>query len=215
MPSKSLQAFQTLLGKVDQLISIHGQLQSGPGRRHGQDAIHRAGVVLVVAAWESYVEQVLIESFAAIEADAGLGVGASTAIPVPAWARHAIGLRKVEVTKSAKRFHTPDAAGVRDLMLESLGFNPLSHWHWRNGPRQWDEDEVRKRLNAWVTVRHTVAHGAPLPTDVEWIKDSQGRPRLHLPLLKECRKCFAHVAQQTDSALETFLKTTHGVAAPW
>jgi hypothetical protein len=62
MSSGSLGECTNLLGSVDQLIIIHGKLQQGRGRRHEQDAIHRAGVVLTVAAWQAYIEKVLTEA---------------------------------------------------------------------------------------------------------------------------------------------------------
>ena len=43
MPSNAHKQFTELMGYVDQLIGIHGKLQQGKGRRHEQDAIHRAG----------------------------------------------------------------------------------------------------------------------------------------------------------------------------
>ncbi len=72
MPSVASQNFAQLVGFVDQLIMIHGRLQAGRGRRHEQDAIHRAGVVMMIAAWESYVERVVLEGFLAIETSAGI-----------------------------------------------------------------------------------------------------------------------------------------------
>lgn len=55
--SNAQSKFMEQLGLVDQLITIHGKLQTGRGRRHEQDALHRAGVVLTVAAWQAYVEK--------------------------------------------------------------------------------------------------------------------------------------------------------------
>jgi hypothetical protein len=212
MPSSALQRFAKMMVHVDQLINIHGQLRGGPGRRYEQDALHRAGVVFVVAAWESYIEQVLIEGFAAIERDAGAGVGAAAA---PNWARHALGLRKIEIARAAKRLNTPDATGVRDLLRETLGFNPWDIWQWQARRRQWNAEEMRRRLNGWLQVRHSIAHGSELPTNVEWCMDTRGRPCLNLPQLRECRKYFNYIAKQTDDALRAFLVREHGVVNPW
>lgn len=210
MPSSALDQFDKMMGHVDQLISIHGQLRGGPGRRYEQDALHRAGVVFVVAAWESYVEQVLIEAFSAIERDASAGTTAA-----PNWARHALGLRKIEISRAAKRLNTPDATGVRDLLREALGFNPWNVWEWHVGPRQWNSEEMRRRLNGWLQMRHCIAHGSELPNDIEWCQDSRGRPCLNLPQLRECKKYFNYIAKQTDGALRQFLTNEHGVANPW
>src|SRR5262245_3190451 len=110
MPSQAQQQFALLVEHVEQLITIHGKLQQGRGRRHDQDALHRAGVVMTVAAWESYVEKIVLEALDVIEASAGVAAG--TAAPgaiVPAWARHSFALRRAEIAKGVKRFNTPDA----------------------------------------------------------------------------------------------------------
>jgi hypothetical protein len=215
MASNAIGHFQTLTGYVDQLITIHGRLQAGRGRRHQQDAIHRAGVVLVVAAWESYVEQVVLESISAIEIDAGVGGAVPPGNPIPNWARHVFASRRAEVTQVVKKFNTPSAVNVRDLLNETLEFQPWPHWAWHAGRRQWDQEEVRRRLNTWLDVRHSVAHGGPLPPDVPWLNDPQGRARLTLRLLVECKSLFSYVSQRTDAALRDHLIHHYHVAAPW
>lgn len=197
-----------MLGFVEQLIVIHGKLQEGAGRRHEQDAIHRAGVVMTVAAWEGYIERSVLEALDAMEANAGVG-GA------PSWARHAFALRRADIKRSVKKFNTPNAVNVRDLYLESLEFNPHPHWVWHVGPRQWNDKTTRDRLDSWLLVRHSVAHGVLLPSDIPWIQDPQLRPRLTLALLKECKRFFEHVAARTDAALAHHLANHHGVANAW
>lgn len=215
MPSNALNTFTQLIGYVDQLIHIHGRLQAGPGRRHEQDALHRAGVVMTVAAWESYIERLVMEGLGAIEHNAGVAAGAAPAAPVPAWARHAFALRRAEIANSVKRFNTPKDSSVRDLLLESLEFNPWPHWNWHAGPRQWAEADMRRRVNEWMDVRHSVAHGFALPTNIQWIQDAHHRPRLTLGLLNECRAFFTHLAEQTDAALSMHLHNHHGIPVPW
>lgn len=65
--SEARSSFETQLALVDQLIAIHGKLQAGRGRRYEQDALHRAGVVLTVAAWQAYVEKVIGEALDLID----------------------------------------------------------------------------------------------------------------------------------------------------
>jgi RiboL-PSP-HEPN len=213
MPSDANSQFAQLIGFVDQLVAIHRRLQTGRGRRHQQDALHRAGVVMTVAAWESYVEKVVLEAVQAIGNSGGLG--GSSGSTVPAWAKHSFALRQAEIAGSVKRFHTPNSTNVRDLMDDALGFKPWPHWSWHVGPRQWDESTMRRRLDDWVRIRHSVAHGFPLPGDVPWLRNGNGPPRLTLSLLQECQKFFSHLVNQTDSAIAGFLSSHHGMLAPW
>ena len=215
MSSQAQKTFGDLLEYVNQLIAIHEKLQTGKGRRHEQDAIHRAGVVMIVAAWESYVEKIVLEALDSLENSAGVTSGTITATPVPAWAKHSFALRRAEIAKNIKRFNTPNDVATRDLLRDSLEFNPLPHWSWYAQRRQWDPREMRDRLNNWVLIRHSVAHGFPLPSDINWIHDEKGRARLTLTLLRECKKFFERLVAQTDQAFAHFLMTHHGILKPW
>jgi|TARA_B110000093_G_scaffold177982_1_gene215855 hypothetical protein len=62
MPSVSFLKFESnMLTDVERIIASHGQLNhSGKGRR-GLGHITRSGVLMLCAAWESYVEEVMLE----------------------------------------------------------------------------------------------------------------------------------------------------------
>lgn len=210
MASSSLAGFNGQLSQVGQLVEIHGKLQGGRGRRHKQDAIHRAGVVMTVAAWQAYVEKILTEGLDKIAADVK-----DPAAAAPNWAKHTYLMRRASLLNTVKKFNTPNDVNVRDLFMEALDFNPWASWEWRQGRRQWDAVEVRRRTNTWVLVRHSVAHGFPLPTDVPWLQDGNGHARLTLGLLKECQSHFTHLATQTDRAFSGHLVAHHGMVAPW
>ena len=208
--SQALVNFLEQLGLVDQLIEIHGKLQNGRGRRHEQDALHRAGVVLTVASWQAYVEKIVAEALALMDADIRAPANAT-----PAWAIHTFQLRRAAVLNAVKKFNTPDDVRVRDLFQDSFGFNPWSSWEWRQGPRQWTEAETRRRTNTWVLVRHSIAHGFSLPSDVNWLQGANGHARLTLSLLNECRKHFVFLAERTDHGFRSHLANAHGIANPW
>jgi hypothetical protein len=63
MPSSALIKFENnMLVDVDRIIQSHGQLNhDGMGRR-GLGHITRSGVLMLCAAWELYLEELLIES---------------------------------------------------------------------------------------------------------------------------------------------------------
>jgi len=212
VPSTSYHSFLDQLGSVDQLIEIHGKLQNGRGRRHEQDAIHRAGVVMTVAAWQAYIEKVIYEVLDALRGE----VNDPAALPpAPQWARHSFELRRSAILIHIKKFNTPNAANVRDLMLGAFGFDPWPSWVWQQGRRQWNEQKTRKRTDDWVKVRHTIAHGYPLPTDMDFLLGQNGNSRLTLGLLLECQKHFKYVALKTDSSVSDYLRNTYGMVLPW
>lgn len=212
MPSQSHQAFLDQLKSVDQLIAIHGKLQAGRGRRHEQDAIHRAGVVMTVAAWQAYIEKIIPEALDAIRTDI---TDPAAVPPAPNWARHSFSLRRAAIEIQIKKFNTPNTTNTRDLFQSAFGFSPWPFWVWHQGRRQWNEQKTRKRTEDWVRVRHTIAHGYALPNDLAFLQGDNGDARLTLGLLNECLKHFKHVALKTDDALRDFLVNDYGMAAPW
>lgn len=208
--SMALTKFTEQLQLVDQLIAIHGKLQTGRGRRHEQDALHRAGVVLIVAAWQAFNEKVLTEALDAISANLQ-----NPAAPAPSWALQTFNMRRAQIATAIKKFNTPNDINTRDLYTEALGFNPWPSWEWRQGRRQWDSGEVRRRTNTWVLVRHSIAHGFDLPNDVPWLRGNNGSARLTLGLLQECRAHFVHLTSRIDTAFSDHLVNRHNLPRPW
>jgi len=208
--SLALTGFMGQLTYVDQLIAIHGKLQNGRGRRHEQGALHRAGVVLTVAAWQAYVEKVIEEALDLIRDEIN-DPNAAT----PQWAVHAYQLRRSAILNAVKKFNTPNDVNVRDLFQESFDFSPWPSWAWNVGPRQWNAVETRNRTNTWVLVRHSIAHGFSLPANVQWLQDDNENARLTLGLLQECKKHFVFLATKTDNSFAAHLTAAHGIANPW
>ena len=205
--SIALASFRDQLIVVDQLIDIHRRLQTGRGRRHRQDALHAAGIVMTVAAWQAYVEKLLNEGLEKIGTDLNTP-------GTPRWAIHNFNMRRAAIKNAIKKFNTPNDVNVRSLFSDALDFDPWLSWEWNQNRRHWSVAEVRRRTNAWVLIRHSVAHGFELPGDVVWIQRN-GRPRLTLGLLEECRRHFVHLAEKTDAGFGQFLVAHHQMPPPW
>ncbi|WP_147307419.1 HEPN domain-containing protein [Mesorhizobium denitrificans] len=210
MPSQSAGEYETLIGWVDQIFGIHGQLQQGRGRRHEQEALHRASVVLTVAAWESYVEKILQEALNAISVSYQ-----NTTPSAPQWSIHAFEMRRAQLNSEINKFNTPNSENVRRLFNDSLGFDPWPAWQWRQGRRNWASSAVRERINNWLNIRHSIAHGFALPAQIIWLAGSNGQSRLTLNLVKECRELFDFLVRETDRAFSHHLMQSHGMPAPW
>lgn len=208
MPSNASQHFTGLCQHVDQLVSIHAKVQKGKGRRHHQEALHRAGVVLVVAAWEGYVEALAGEAYEALKQHY------LTLTPRP-WMFPPFALYDPIVLRDIKSLHTANTDNVAKLFITAIGFDPTAGWSWSSPRRQWDAKKCRNQVNKWLQVRHCVAHGAALPTDFPDIKDKKGRPRLNLHLMKACKRDFAGFVKQTDQLVRDHLVAVYGVPSPW
>jgi hypothetical protein len=208
MPSTASRDFAELMASVDQLIAIHARIQSGRGRRHRQEAIHRAGVVLTVAAWQAYVEKIALEALAKIEAKIQVDDDGS---PTPPWARASFKFRKPAVTKSVGDLNTPNSQNVVRLFDWSFGFDPRRYWVWDSPRRQWDSAKFCNRTDEWLRIRHSIAHGNSLPDNMGWIKNASGTARLNLTLLRECQRHFRELVRRTDTAFIKFLKREYKV----
>src|SRR5690348_3174204 len=59
------------LSEVRRLVQIHAHLTGPkPGRRHDVDILNKSGIVLAVACWEAYVEDLARQAYDAIAAAA-------------------------------------------------------------------------------------------------------------------------------------------------
>lgn len=208
MPSASRNAFTVQMDYVEQLIDIHGRLQSGRGRRHKQEALHSAGVAMTVAAWQSYLEKLIFEAMDAIEADLN-------AAQAPRWPLHVFYLKRADIKTKIGSFMTPNADNSRRLLKECIDIDVWSAWEYRVGPRQWSAQETSNRTNAWLKIRHSFAHGSPLPDNIAWITGDNGEARLNLTLLKECKRHFTHLADKTDHEVGNVLRGRHGLTINW
>ena len=202
MASNSLGEFEGLLGSVDQLITIHRQLRQGPGRRYEQDAIHRAGVVLAVAAWQAYIEKVFQEGLQHIENHVN---APAAGVAPPAWATVTFLMRRASINKSISEFNTPTRRMFSASSKNSLEFDPWPSWTWHVRRRNWTSQTFRNRTDDWLKIRHSIAHGFQLPNNMNWIQVANGAPRLTLGLLQECRKHFHFLARRTDQAFSNYL----------
>lgn len=210
MPSKALKSHEELMNSVEELIVIHGRIQQGKGRRHGQEALHRAGVVLTIAAWQSYIEKLCLETLGLIE---NIFVGAIP--PPPAWATSGYFFRKPSVAKSVGDLNTPNSQNVIKLLDWSFGCNPKANWVWVAPHRNWTSQQFCDRTDEWLRIRHAIAHGNQLPQNLPWLRNDGGDVRLKLSLLKECKKHFEKKAALTDACLSDHLRGQYGIQTNW
>lgn len=189
MPSNALTVhLDQLLKDADELEAIHLRLRTGsPGRQYGLASLNRAAIVVSVSAWESYIEELMRESLAALRPPASLPPGHWPTLS--AFIRGEIG-----------RFNTPNPQNVANLIHRCLGLTDVRvHWKWRNCP----STQAEWHLNQALSYRHEIAHGInPRPIILNryanWLPGFVRR-------LAEC----------TDDAVRDHLIATLGLSNPW
>lgn len=144
-----------------------------------------------MAAWQTYVEQLtlaILEALAPPATDPSIGVYRLVA---------------AHVRTQVKRLNVPNGGKALDL-LAAVNFDPRPAW---NITFEWERQrsaahgsirdraslnpqQAREELDSWVSIRHAIAHGVPLPTDRRFrplvTGTLRGQPRL---LRRDADRC--------------------------
>jgi hypothetical protein len=143
-------------------------------------------VTSCVSAWESYIEQLVRESLAAMRPPGPpLGLWPT----LNAAARSQLG-----------RFHTPSTEQVRQLISDAIGLPDVHHaWTWTNCP----PELAAQRLSEVLDFRHRISHGV------------HPRPAVQNPYASWLPEFFRRLARCTDDAVRDYLVDVLGIANPW
>lgn len=160
----------------------------------------QASLAAAVAAWEGYVIETVRGFFAAV------------ADPVaPAFnALHTVAQRNAEIALS--RFNTPNWENSRDLLARTTGYDPINDWTWP--ARTMSGPQLKERLNQILQVRHSFAHGFPIPA-YSWTQLASGRVRLTNQALEDNEALFRNLVRRTDQGLQQYIQQAYGRVLPW
>lgn len=141
----------------DNLIEIHRAPDKGQGRRTTETSINRGTIVLAVAAWQAFIQDIAMVLRDELVAEAKNAPGARLlADAIDQW--------KIVFEVALKDFSTPNPDNSRNL-LKRVGFDPQPHWTWTqsggrgNASITVEPKHVRKVIFQWIRVRNDVAHG--------------------------------------------------------
>lgn len=211
MPSKSFKKFEDkLLVDVDRIIASHATLNHDGGGRRGLGHLTRSGVLILCAAWELYVEEVLVEGveYFIVKFDS------PDQLPNPAKkelsafvkkSKHELkplelagdgweSLYRNHAKETASAFHAPKSSNLNLLFRNFLGVDDFSRW-WSLGHREIDN---------FVSIRGEVAH-----------KGSDAR-YVNINDLKDYLLKVKQTAIEVDNELTVYLcEKTPGTERPW
>jgi len=140
MPSQARLDLDARLGDVDELIKAHGLITGGgvgrPAQRQGA-AVTRAGVVLLAAAMEGFVEDLYEEAAKIL------------------WPNVSAADRKALFDDTSRRLNNADVRKT-ELLYFNIGLPwVLGHIRWQKFPNA----TFKKSLDELVTKRNQIAHG--------------------------------------------------------
>lgn len=154
--------FDRAMRHCDNVMTVHTD-HGGGGRgfRTLEPSLNRAVVVMAVAAWQSVVQDFTEAALDFAQPPGGTGVGL---------------LLRGRVLQEIGGFSTPDATKSRDLM-KLVDFDPYPTWTWRQSGGQGvgsvtiTPAQAAGQINAWLRLRHDIAHGHPRLSVVEVLEN--------------------------------------------
>lgn len=167
-----LQTLMSNLSEVYRLQQIHSKItEPGPGRKRDVEILHKSCIVLLVACWESFVEDLATEALEFLIANAAdhtvfsvevLERIASKYQGKKAWDLAGTGWKgalkgnlKEVLAKTTGALNTPKTEQVNILFAKTIGLNDISkQWHWKGRSIVVNE----KALDNLVTLRGGIAH---------------------------------------------------------
>lgn len=226
MPNSSaLSALSIRLEDAEQLLSIHeDQTGTSRGRRWGVNALNRSSVMLAVAAWEGFIEDLLRESSNLIS------VNTQNAMQVPDVVKYQViqklydsGKMETNTVNARNRIwefsdngwrqvyrgfcegkisslNTPNVKNVNSIFNGLIGINEISK-AWRHNARLTAE-VYETKLDELLDLRHKVAHGA---LGNQQVQKHEARDGISL---------LRRLGERTDGAVDDYLNTKFGFSFP-
>jgi hypothetical protein len=215
-----MNSFYGNIGDVVRLLEIHRQL-AGPaqGRRIGLECLNKSAIVLILASWEAFVEDLAENAFECILANASTHTVFPKQVLDLAWKafrneQTLDAMGKIEsgwkvilenhktkiVSKFIERgnFNTPSGPKIDELFSELVGLNALSRtWRWK---KQTSDTSVNK-LQLLIDLRGAIAHRAAADDSVQKVQ------------VLEYAKLVARLAAKSHNAVRSYLEQTLGFEA--
>lgn len=183
-----IQKLETNIQEVKRLIEVHKQLAgNSPGRKYNVEVLNKSSIVLLVACWEAYVEDLAEAGFEFMLAKAKdhtvfpseVLVNASKSLKADpdnraVWRIAGSGWKDVlEAHKEelfaryTQKLNTPKPTQIDVLFSSLLGISKISSfWHWHTVKA----DDSRAKLEQLVELRGGIAHRVAASSSVRKAK---------------------------------------------
>lgn len=137
--SRAFQGFEYAIRDAEELLAHFDSINRNPPPDNAE-VLKRAGLVMALTAWETYVEDLLLEvmkrKLGAVE---GSYVGDFV-------------LKKLH--QDLKQFHNPNSEKTKKIFIDYTGVDVTVGWTWAN----YDPEKARTTLNGWIAKRGDAVH---------------------------------------------------------
>ena len=199
MPSSAFTKFQLSKERALILHRVVGDARLQPQSAGDREAICHAAHAALVAAWNAYIVNVVKDFIPAIARPNDVTFNAVHTLVAD--------LLDAEL----KRFNTPNAENARKLLVLYTGYDPLNDWIWPQ--RSLSGLEVRERLNEILKVRHSFAHGFPIPA-YSWTSQSSGKTTLTKASVQMTGAFVTNLSKRTEEGMKRHLRDVYSIS-PW
>ena len=163
--------------EAESILGFYDELNKDKLRSKELEVLKRAGLIVALTAWETYVEDRVEESVAE------LLVGISKA---------QVGkFMSFKLNEELKRFHTPNSEKTQKLFIDYLGIDVHKSWDWNN----FDLTKVKKKLDELVLKRGEAAHRA---------RDDAAGQKPDLIKIEELRKSITFLKSLVEANEKAF-----------
>jgi len=176
--SRAFQSFEYSIKDAEELLAHFDAINTNPPPPNAE-VLKRAGLVMALTAWETYVEDRLQEEMAR-----RLGVVAGSYIG---------DFVMKKLNQDLKQFHNPTSDKTKRIFQEYIGFDVTEGWTWAN----FEPEKTRATLNSWIGKRGDAVHRSK--------SANNGGPPAHLIKRDELEKVIRFVkdlVKATDSFID-------------
>lgn len=159
-----------------------------------RQVFYHAEIAARVAAWDAYLNQIIPEALSRV------------GDPLNAEVLTLKNLVLLHARSNIDKFNTPNFENSRALFVKCIGFDPIVSWSWPLRAMNWQL--VNVRLNEILRIRHSFAHGFPIP-GFNWLPIKGTQVYLTRIAVSEVSKLILHLARTTDRDLDAFLKVNY------
>lgn len=204
--------------EVERLLEIHGQLAGdSPGRKYNVEVLNKSAIVLLVACWEAFIEDLADDCFehlinASKKSDSIPSKVKSLVarklsdspndldvwqLAGRGWRRALAQHKQTILEKYTGRLNTPKPDQIDRLFLELLGVPRLSSkWRWHSVK----PEKNRERLEKLVTLRGSIAHRVSAAESVKKVTVTHYLDFIYRLSVKSSNVLAAHLKKQVNSA---------------
>lgn len=186
MPSVAISGFRKSVVSADSLRATASDSRLRPIKTSTKNDFLHAALAAYVAAWDSYLNTVVKEFIDKT----------SSPLDVEYSGIHA---RYADfANRSLEKFNTPNSNNSRVLLIQCTGYDPIGDWIWQRA--NMNGLQVRDFLDQILKVRHSFAHGFPIPS-YDWTVTPTGKRQLSASSIDKVRSFLTHLVSVTDKGL--------------